>query len=124
MNPVLEQGIFIIDSCKNITLLRNNLRGIYFHADTILNIEDNSFQGCRNNHVGQKYGDGYWTVRVIDFYNCNEFLLKNNNYSFDGGAYGSSCLRVFSSSRGTITNDSLDYYTAESWGVAKEMLYI
>ena len=35
---------FIIDRSKNITLLRNNLRGIYFHADTILNIEDNFFK--------------------------------------------------------------------------------
>ena len=85
---------FIIDSCKNITLLRNNLRGIYFHADTILNIENNSFAGSRNDHVGQKYGEGYWEVRVLNFVRCNDFLLANNSYNFDGGAYG-NCLEYF-----------------------------
>ena len=102
---------FRIDSCKNITLLRNNLRGIYFHDDTILNLENNSFYGGQGDNITTQY----WDVRVLLFVRCNDFLLANNSYVFSGGAYG-YCLDFNSSSTGTITNDSINHIGQESWG--------
>ena len=51
--------------------------------------------------------------------------MANNNYNFDGGAYG-NCLSIIFSSSSVYNNGSmilLDILDKSNWGSFKEMLY-